>query len=243
MLSLENLKEFTKKFQTVEKNVVREYIQHLFLSSLYKAAEAEKLLFKGGTSLRFIYGSPRFSEDLDFTGENIYHYMLIDNLFITALSEIEKQGIKISFKEAKPTTGGYLGIIYYELYDFVEDMKFEISLRRGRKSSKEVITIVNDYAPTYTIVALPRKEIVRGKMAALISRKKPRDYYDLYFFLRHPELHKFVEKTQLKEVLKNLEKERINFKEELSVLLPVSHQMILKDFKPNLIREIKRFIL
>jgi len=242
MLSLESLKEFTKKFQTIEKNVVREYIQHLFLSSLYRLPEAEKLLFKGGTALRFIYGSPRFSEDVDFTGENIYHHGIIDKLFISALSEIEKQGIKVDLREAKPTSGGYLGIIHYEIYDFVEDMKFEISLRRGKKLAKEITTIVTDYAPHYVIISLSKTEIIRGKIKALLKRKKPRDYYDLYFFLRHPELHKFVERAWLKEVLENLGKEKINFKKELSILLPISHQMILKDFKSNLIREIKKLI-
>jgi len=242
MLSLESLKEFTKKFQTVEKNIVREYIQHLFLSSLYKLPEAEKLLFKGGTALRFIYGSPRFSEDVDFTGENIYHHEMIDTLFINALSEIGKQGIKIDFKEAKPTTGGYLGIIHFELYDFIEDMKFEISLRKGKRLVREITTIINDYTPTYTIISLSGADLVKGKMVALISRKKPRDYYDLYFFLRHPELHKFVEKTRLKEVLENLEKEKISFRQELSVLLPTNHQMISKNFKANLTKEIKKFI-
>ena len=241
MLSLENLKEFTKKFQTIEKNIVREYIQHLFLSSLYKFPKAEKLLFKGGTALRIIYGSPRFSEDLDFTGENIHSYKLVDELFLNTLSEIEKQGIKIDLKEAKPTTGGYLGIIHYEFYDFIEDMKFEISLRKNRKLTKEITTIINDYVPHYTILHLSSEEIVKEKMTALLDRKKPRDYYDLYFFLRHSALHKFMEKTLLKQVLDNLEKEKIDFKEELSVLLPVSHQMILRDFQSNLIREIKKF--
>ncbi|MHA1482286.1 MAG: nucleotidyl transferase AbiEii/AbiGii toxin family protein [Candidatus Heimdallarchaeaceae archaeon] len=241
MLSLENLKEFTKKFQTIEKNIVREYIQHLFLSSLYKFPKAEKLLFKGETALRIVYRSPRFSEDLDFTGENIYQHGLIDELFLNTLSEIEKQGIKIDLKEAKPTTGGYLGIIHYELYGFIEDMKFEISLRKSKKLTKEVTTIINDYVPYYTILHLSGEEIVKGKITALLDRKKPRDYYDLYFFLRHPELHKFMEKTLLKQVLSNLGKEKIDFKEDLSVLLPISHQMILRDFQSNLIREIKKF--
>jgi len=241
MLSLENLKEFTRKFQTIEKNVMREYIQHLFLSSLYKFPKAEKLLFKGGTALRVVYGSPRFSKDLDFTGENIYHYKFIDELFINTLSEIEKQGIKIDLKEAKSTTGGYLGIIHYEIYNFTEDIKFEISLRKSNKLIKEVSTIINDYVPYYTILHSSGEGIVKEKITALLDRKKPRDYYDLYFFLRHPALHKFMEKTLLKRVLDNLEKEKIDFKEDLSVLLPVSHQMILKDFQSNLIREIKKF--
>lgn len=245
MLSLEILKEFTRKNQTIEKNMVREYIQHLFLSSLYKLPEAEKLLFKGGTALRVICRSPRFSEDLDFTGENIYHYKIIDKLFVDTLSGIEKQGIRIDVREAKSTTGGYLGIIHYELYDFIEDIKFEISLRQGRKLNKldkEFNTIINDYIPVYTIISLAKEEIIKGKISALISRKKPRDYYDLYFFLRHPELHKLVNKNKLGEILESLKKEQIDFKQELSLLLPVSHKMILKDFKKNLIREIEGVI-
>lgn len=242
MLTLESLKEFTNKFQTMEKNVVREYIQHLFLSFLYKLPEAEKLLFKGGTALRFVYSSPRFSEDLDFTGENIFHHELIETLFINTLSEIEKQGIQMDLLRAGPTTGGYLGIIHYEFYDFIEDMKFEVSLRRSNKASREVTTIINEYVPPYTIISLPPTAVVKGKMAALLSRGRPRDYYDLYFFLRHPELHKYVDKNQFKKVLKALEKGEINFRADLSNLLPRSHQMILKDFKSNLIKEIKRFV-
>jgi len=50
-------------------------------------------------------------------------------------------------------------------------------------------------------------------------------------------------KKQLPALLKKLKKSKTDFKKELRDFLPKSHQMILKDFKPNLIREIKRFIL
>jgi len=243
MLSKESLKEFTKKNQTIEKNIVREYIQHIFLSFLYKIPFSEKLLFKGGTAMRVIYGSPRFSEDLDFTGQNIFQYRIIDDIFIEVMSEIEKIGIDISLKEAKPTTGGYLGIIHYNLYDFSEDMKFEVSLRRGKKLKKEITTIVNDFIPAYTMVHLSSKEITRGKIAALIDRKKPRDFYDFYYILRHPELHCYIEKQILIKVKNILRETQIDFKKELSILLPVSHHLILKDFKSILIREIDKNIL
>lgn len=68
MLSKENLEKFTKQKQTSVQNVVREYCQHLFLSFLYQNPGSEKLLFKGGTALRIVLKSPRFSEDLNFTG-------------------------------------------------------------------------------------------------------------------------------------------------------------------------------
>ena len=241
MLSLENLKEFTNKNQTRLENIIREYIQHLFLSSLYKIKGSEKLLFKGGTALKIIYGSPRFSEDLDFDGQNIYQCKLIDDLFIETISEVEKSGIDIGLKEAKPTTGGYLGIISYRLYDISKEMKFEISLRRGKKSDYEIATIVNDYLPSYSIIHSPAEKIVNGKIEALLSRGKPRDYYDAYFILRHSELRQTISKDQFKKIEQNLSKIKINFKKELSVLLPVSHQMILKDFKKTLKQEIKKY--
>jgi len=242
MLTSENLKEFTKKLQTGERNVVREYIQHLFLAGLYKSENAEKLLFKGGTALRLIFNSPRFSEDLDFTGQNIHSHKEIDGLFIDALSELEKIGITISYKEGKPTTGGYLGLIHYEIFDIKEDMKFEVSLRRGKIFKGELVSIVSEFTPPYTLIHIPPKELVSGKIDALLARKKPRDYYDLYFMLRHPTLNLFVDKNKLRLVLSLLEAERTDFKRELSVLLPVSHHLILKDLKRILAQEIKKYL-
>lgn len=242
MLSIENLKEFTKRYQTKEINVVREYIQHLFLSYLYKMPGAGDLLFKGGTALRIIYQSPRFSEDLDFTGQNIYDTSAIEQLFISTLTEIEKTGITIDLKEAKPTTGGYLGIIHYELHDFIEDMKFEVSLRRGKTQKNDISSIINDYVPSYSLIHQAAKEIVGGKIAALLDRQKPRDYYDLYFILRHPELNKCLNKKILPRVKENLSKSRVNFKRELSMLLPVSHQLILKDFRGLCLKEINKYL-
>lgn len=241
MLTLENLQEFTKKFQTNEKNVVREYVQHLCLSNLYKIKEAQNLLFKGGTALKLIYQSPRFSEDLDFTGY-FSRYKEIDELFLTTLTEIERIGITISFKEAKPTTGGYFGIINYRVFNFAEDMKFEVSLRKTRRNRAELTTIINDFTPSYALVHLSPKEMVSEKIQALINRRKPRDYWDLYFLLRHPLLNKFVDKKSLNIVMNRLNKDATDFRRELSVLLPISHHMILKNLTKLLKKEINQYL-
>ena len=84
-------------------------------------------------------------------------------------------------------------------------------------------------------------KIVQGKMDALINRRKPRDYYDLYFFLRHPRLRKYVDTKRLSIILTNLEKEKVNFKIALAPFLPKSHQMILRDFKAMLQKEIETY--
>jgi predicted nucleotidyltransferase component of viral defense system len=242
MLNQENLQEFTNKFQTSKKNIMREYVQHLFLSSLYKMRNSENLLFKGGTALRVIFQSPRFSEDLDFTGQNIHRCSEIDEMFIGALSELEKMGINIYFKEAKPTTGGYLGLIHYEIFDQPEDMKFEVSLRKGKRQRGELVNIVSDFIPAYSVVYVSQRYLAGGKMDALLARKKPRDFYDLYFMLRHPELNKFIDKNKLKIIFESIKTERMNFKKELSVLLPMSQHLILKNLKSVLQKEIRKYI-
>ena len=67
MITQDAIKKLAIQYRTSEfPNIVREYFQHLFLSQLYRMEKADSLLFKGGTALKIIYGSPRFSEDLDF---------------------------------------------------------------------------------------------------------------------------------------------------------------------------------
>ena len=57
--------------------VVREYWEVVLLNRLFESPGGKDLVFKGGTALRLAYGSPRFSEDLDFSliegqsGQNI----------------------------------------------------------------------------------------------------------------------------------------------------------------------------
>src|SRR3990167_4279230 len=108
MLNIKNLESYTNKIQTNPLNVIREYCQHLFLSYLYQVKGSERLLFKGGTALRIIFHSPRFSEDLDFTGFNITQNE-IEIIFTDTLAELEKIGLPISLNTSKETTGGYIG--------------------------------------------------------------------------------------------------------------------------------------
>ncbi|MBI3335601.1 MAG: nucleotidyl transferase AbiEii/AbiGii toxin family protein [Candidatus Portnoybacteria bacterium] len=67
MISQDTITKFADRYQTTELTIRREYLQHLFLSYFYKQGNTDNIYFKGGTALRFIYKSPRFSEDLDFS--------------------------------------------------------------------------------------------------------------------------------------------------------------------------------
>ena len=51
------------------RNVAREYLQARILGALQRAGALIPLAFHGGTALRFLYNSQRYSEDLDFALE------------------------------------------------------------------------------------------------------------------------------------------------------------------------------
>ncbi|MDP3974803.1 MAG: nucleotidyl transferase AbiEii/AbiGii toxin family protein [Candidatus Jorgensenbacteria bacterium] len=240
MLSIRNLEKFTDQAQASIQNVVREYCQHLFLSYLYQQAGSEKLLFKGGTALRIIFHSPRFSEDLDFTGVNI-RQREVEEIFINTLTNIENTGIHMELVEGKSTTGGYLGSAICHAYEKTIPIHIEVSLREGRGLKGTRVLVENDYIPAYTLVHLPKEEIIRGKMHALINRQKPRDFYD-YFFLLSGNYPSVKEKENLTRVLALLKKTKINFRSELREFLPHSHAMHLRDFGKILEQKIVSFL-
>jgi predicted nucleotidyltransferase component of viral defense system len=240
MIDFEKIVQIAKNSQTRVENVTREYIQHLFLFHFYQQKGSENVLFKGGTALKIIYQSPRFSEDLDFSAENFKTKKRIEDLFINTLAKISKENIPIELREAKFTAEGYLGILFYKIYGLENEVFFEVSFRK-KKLKKEITTIVSEYLPPYIVVQLSPEEIVREKINALLERGKPRDYYDFYFILKHPILRKYLKKENLLAIKENIQEKEIDVKKDLSVLLPVTHHQVLKNFKRNLLFEIEKY--
>lgn len=239
MLNIKNLEKFTDQAQTSIQNVVREYCQHLFLLYLYQQPRSEHLLFKGGTALRIVFHSPRYSQDLDFTGVNITQRE-VEEIFTNTLAEIENTGIRVELEEGKPTTGGYLGIATFQAYGRNVRVQIEVSLRSGKGVRGINSLIENDYIPAYTLVHLSKEEVVKGKMQALINRHKPRDFYD-YFFLLSGNDPMVKEKENLTRTLQLLKESKIDFRRELREFLPASHVMHLRDFKKVLEQKILSF--
>lgn len=240
MVSEEFISNLAVKYQTSELNIRREYFQHLFLSYFYQQPKSANIYFKGGTALRILHNSPRFSEDLDFDS-TLINFKGIEDLLLDALSQMEKENVVFSLKEAKQTTGGFLGVVSFEAFEQPVEIRIEVSLRKTDKKGETVAVTGNDYVPPYNVVAVTEKELISGKMKALLDRKKPRDFYDLYFILRK-QLPIPDKKTILAKALTALRASNINFDVELKQFLPKSHWLIIKDFKQTLKREIARNI-
>lgn len=239
MISEEAIINLAVKYQTTEENVRREYFQHIFLSYFYAQPDTDKIYFKGGTALRLIFRSPRFSEDLDFSS-GLKNVKKIEQAVAATLALIEKEGIEINIAESKETSSGYLALTHFKTNKGFIPIQLEISFREGKKTG-ELRTIANDFIPAYTVVELTKTELISEKIQALLNRQKPRDFYDLYFILR-ADLLPVEERKVLPAVLAALKKSDIQFSRELKKFLPKSHWMIIKDFPATLEREIRQFI-
>jgi predicted nucleotidyltransferase component of viral defense system len=239
MISPDDIQLLATKLQTRDINIAREYIQNLFLSFFYEQKESRNILFKGGTALRIVFQSPRFSEDLDFSTDKAFSLKEIEQIIIKTISNIEKLGINTDIKESKVTTGGYLGIINFKFLEYKLDLYLEISFRKKADIKGEAFVINNSFIPSYLLVVLSQDQMAAEKIQAALSRQKPRDFFDIYFLLRG-NMVGISNKTYLKSVRDIVEKTKINFSNELKTFLPVHQHLIIKDFKNNLLREIDR---
>src|SRR3990170_7638268 len=146
MISNEALRALATKLQTTELNVRREYFQHLFLSYFYQQPLADGVYFKGGTALRMLYNSPRFSEDLDFSSA-VSDARAIEGALLETLVAISRENINPDLEESKKTSGGYLAILSFRTEDQVPvSIQLEISLRGG-ETRGEAVTIASDFIP------------------------------------------------------------------------------------------------
>ena len=109
MIEKSALQAAATKTQTTFANLLREYLQHLFLTSFYKRAGSENFLFKGGTALKLIFGSPRFSEDLDFSGlkNSVSYEKILENV----LADFSFENLEVDLIESKSSSGGHLAIL------------------------------------------------------------------------------------------------------------------------------------
>ncbi|HEX9722250.1 MAG TPA: nucleotidyl transferase AbiEii/AbiGii toxin family protein [Candidatus Paceibacterota bacterium] len=245
MISREQIQEFSKRLAIDEFTVIREYIQIVFLSILYSAKESQKIYFKGGTAIRLLLRSGRFSEDLDFTAE----------LGATELDEIVSGTVKkVSFVvpglTLKRTSEGRCSyILYYQTEDMKHPLTIDVdfSLREHPETS-HVTVLETDFpvAPQPIIKHLDWPEVLAEKIRAFLTRpkdhKRGRDIYDLWFLLSkgvdldwkmvNRKTSMYDIKTSSEDLLKKVgEFDAGKLKNDLGKFLPVHDRALIEHLK------------
>lgn len=176
----------------IRRYLVREYLQARILESFQDRGVFLAWAFLGGTALRFLYGIPRFSEDLDFS--------LItsgkESGFRAALGEVkralEREGYQIEVKvsDRKTVASAFIKFpgLPYELglsphASQSVSIKVEVDTKPPAGAVLET-TVVRRHV-TLHLCHHDKASLLAGKLHAVLSRPwaKGRDLYDLAWYL------------------------------------------------------------
>lgn len=142
--------------------------------------------------------------------------------------------------ESKETSGGYLAELAVSVHQERVNLSLQGSQRKEKNIKKEVVLIVNDFIPNYTVYLLEETVLIEEKISAALTRAKSRDFFDIYYLLRGGYIPAGL-RGKLLPIPELLEKKQINFQKELAHLLPYSMRGLVKEFPKPLLKEIEKF--
>ncbi|MHB1293941.1 MAG: nucleotidyl transferase AbiEii/AbiGii toxin family protein [Anaerolineae bacterium] len=227
---------------------MREYLQACTLEALQRAGAMVPLAFQGGTALRFLYGIPRYSEDLDFSLErereryDLRRYLEVVRSGLTA----EGYTVRLAINDRRTVHSAFIRF---------PGLLSELALS-SQASESLAIKIEVDTNPPLGAgldVTLVRRHVLlrlqhhdkasllAGKLHALLQRPyaKGRDVFDLLWYLSDPTwpdpnlvlLNNALEQTGWPGGILEQETWRPAIRQRL-MLLPWEH--VLNDVRPFL---------
>lgn len=233
MITQRQLGELSSKFGIDKFTVFREYLQLVFLNNLYKEKRSERIYFKGGTCLHFLYNSPRFSEDLDFSTTLLKEE--IKNLLQKVMKNVHKEipVINLVFVYSGKKSLRYK--IKYQGKEFKYPQTIRIDFSFEKPILKPAVSRTESKIPvglSPLILHLTKEEVLAEKIRAFLVRKKGRDLFDLWYL--------FGQKIPLKEKVLNKKLEAVNLKFEKKNFLKKIEEYPLKKLGLDLTRFLPR---
>ena len=177
------------------RNIAREYLQARILGCLQRNGAMSTLAFHGGTALRFLYGLPRYSEDLDFALERHVEHYDFTRYLRDVQAEFVHEGYRVSIKTSdkkvvQAAFVSFAGLMHEFGQSPHRDETLAIKLEVDTRPPSGAIL---DSTVIRRFVALrlqhhDRASLLAGKLHALLQRPFPkgRDIYDLFWYLSDP---------------------------------------------------------
>ena len=221
MIELDSVRAMAKKEEVSPEVVVMENYQMTVLNEMSEFGMAKNLVFKGGTALRLGYQAWRFSEVLDFSVLGKISFGEFKRMMVSVAKRYQEMEVDDIYNR-KNTLFARLVV---QAGKWRVGIKVEISKRQEKWVSgkdydyKMLKSPVSWLQPYIRIVTLGR--IYKDKLRLVEERKKPRDWFDLWFLAQKLD-KKFSKKVR---VDKKLMVDRVRF------LLPKSKRFILDEFE------------
>lgn len=204
--------------------IVREEYEMVLLNRIFESGFGNRLVFRGGTALRLAYGSPRFSDDLDFT--QLQEIEL--EKFNKWCEEIARSNPNLKLVEA---LGKYYTL--YAKFTVIDPVlvkpigiKIEISQRKGewiRGKDYVLIQLSSEVTPLTALAQVATVERIEQEKQSILP-KRIRDIFDLWFMGQ-----KLKKSTPMD--FSNFKTKEV--RQELHRLLPEGEWQVLKQWLPN----------
>lgn len=184
----EILKYYSPKEALQPRAALKEYLQYRILDIVFSSKYGDRLIFMGGTCIRIVYGSDRFSEDIDLDNYGLNKKDFEDLMHIIK-NELKKEGIKVeirnTFKGVYHCYIKFPAILFNNKLSPLKDEKILIQIDSyPLKSKPNYKTFVLSKFDVFTEIRTYSIEtILAQKIFTLIDRKrfKGRDIYDIVY--------------------------------------------------------------
>jgi predicted nucleotidyltransferase component of viral defense system len=248
MISINTLQSLSDKNGIDKYSILREIIQISFLEELYKLPQSKRLFFKGGTALKILFDSNRYSEDLDFT-TNLDAKEIIKIVDETA-SQLNKEYPKLTVKNLDTPTGISKKIsLPVDISSQPMTIKLDFSQRESVVDPKSGTIFTNLPITTSSVIQhLSDEEILAEKYRAIINRIKGRDLYDFLFLLKrgvkfnlklvNEKLNYYKEKYNPEDFTKKIKSwDEKELDSDIRRFLPLKDRSIISEIKNLLLQK------
>jgi predicted nucleotidyltransferase component of viral defense system len=191
--------------------ILREWWEIIILKEILSSPMGGNLVFKGGTALRLAYGSPRFSEDLDFSMIRKISFKSFEEI----ISLIEKKYAELEIVDV--TDKFYTYIAQYKIREPWRPLTFSVKIEVSKRLinyKEKTYELTNLKSQASNIEALGNVmtigNIYKEKLQALDTRGESRDLFDLWYLsniLKKPFVpvkNKFDKKILVRDLSKYL---------------------------------------
>ena len=201
--------------------IVREEYEMVLLQSIFNSFMGQKLVFRGGTALRLAYGSPRFSDDLDFSELKTIEL----KKFQKWCQEMDKDNAYLKLAEAvkkKYTLFAIFKVIDPALSQTIS-IKLEISVRKQpwqKEKDYQLISLKSQVTPLTVLAQAASLEWIEKEKLS-IQPPRVRDVFDLWFIAQKLNKNYQVNFGQFKPQ---------EVKRELNRLLPLGSRRLIESW-------------
>jgi predicted nucleotidyltransferase component of viral defense system len=195
MIQIEQIKNYfpvqIRENSIFDKHILKEYLQLMIMDYLSSTSYIRKISFIGGTNLRLLKRTDRFSEDLDFDCKSLSKEEFIE-MTNGIIQFLERSGLRVEArdKDNPKLTAFRRNIHFPELLFGIglsghreERFLIKVECQNQGIEYKSVIANIKGCGFFFPFPVPSDGVLCSMKIAAMLARAKGRDFYDLMFLL------------------------------------------------------------